>query len=68
MDLGSAGLTFEVRFVINFKQDVRVAVNLVPKDPAGGFHPGFARAAVDVDAGNSRQHNCFVGRWSGLAF
>jgi hypothetical protein len=32
MDLGIAGLTFEVPFVINFKQDLRFALNLVPKD------------------------------------
>jgi hypothetical protein len=32
MDLGIAGLTFEVPFVITFTQDVRFAVNLVPKD------------------------------------
>ena len=37
MDLGRAGLTFEVRFVINFKHDVRVAVNLVPRDPQRDF-------------------------------
>jgi len=61
MDLGIAGLTFEVPFVINFKQDLRFALNLVPKDyrsffvtpsiranvfPTAGFHPGLARAAV----------------------
>ena len=61
MDWGIASLTFEVPFVINFKQDLRFAVNLVPKDyrsffvtpsiranvfPHSGISPWLARAAV----------------------
>jgi hypothetical protein len=40
MDLGSDRLTFEVHFVINFKHDVRVAVNLVPRDQQRDFTLG----------------------------
>jgi hypothetical protein len=34
MDLGIAGLAFEVPFVINFKQDLRFALNLFPMTTA----------------------------------
>jgi hypothetical protein len=72
MDLGIVGLTLEVPFVINFKQDVHFDLNLVPKDyralfvtpavranvfPHSGLRPGLAR--VEALAISAR-----IPRWS----
>ena len=53
MDLGIAGLTFEVPFVINFKQDLRFALNLVPKDYRSFFVTPSIRANVFPHSGIS---------------
>jgi hypothetical protein len=46
MDLGIVGLTFEVPFVVNFKQDVHYDVNLVPKDYQSFFVTPAIRANI----------------------
>jgi hypothetical protein len=53
MDLGIAGLTFEVPFVINFKQDLRFALNLVPKDYRSFFVTPSIRVNVFPHSGIS---------------
>jgi hypothetical protein len=53
MDLGIAGLTFEVPFVITFTQDVRFAVNLVPKDYRSFFVTPSIRANIFPHSGIS---------------
>jgi hypothetical protein len=45
LNLGLAGLTFEVPFVVNFKQDVHFQVNLVPKD----YKSFFVTPAIRVN-------------------
>lgn len=53
MDLGLAGLTFEVPFVINFKQDVHFDLNVVPKDYQAFFVTPAIRANLFPHAGLS---------------
>jgi hypothetical protein len=53
MDLGIVGLTFEVPFVINFKQDVHFDVNLVPKDYQAFFVTPAVRANIFPHSGLS---------------
>ena len=50
MDLGIAGLTFEVPFVINFKQNVNFDLNLVPKDYKSFFVTPAIRANLFPDS------------------
>ncbi len=45
LNFGLAGLTFEVPFVVNFKQDVTFVVNLVPKD----YKSFFVTPAIRVN-------------------
>jgi hypothetical protein len=53
MDLGIVGLTLEVPFVINFKQEVHFDLNLVPKDYRALFVTPAVRANVFPHSGLS---------------
>jgi hypothetical protein len=53
MDLGIAGLTFEVPFVANFNQDLHFDVNLVPKDYQSFFVTPAIRANIFPHSGLS---------------
>jgi hypothetical protein len=53
MDLGIAGLTFEVPFVVNFNQKVHFDVNLVPKDYQAFFVTPAIRANIFPHSGLS---------------
>jgi hypothetical protein len=53
MDLGIAGLTFEVPFVANFNQDLHFDVNLVPKDYQSFFVTPASRANIFPHSGLS---------------
>jgi hypothetical protein len=53
MDLGLIGLTLEVPAVVNFKQDLRFAVNVVPKDYRSFFVTPAVRANLFPESGIS---------------
>ena len=53
IDLGLVGLTGELPFVVNFKQDIHFDVNLVPKDYKSFFITPSIRANVFPHAGLS---------------
>jgi hypothetical protein len=53
MDLGVIGLTVEMPIVVDFKQDLRFAVNVVPKDYRSFFVTPAVRANLFPESGIS---------------
>jgi hypothetical protein len=53
MDLGLIGLTVEMPIVVDFKQDLRFAVNVVPKDYRSFFVTPAVRANLFPESGIS---------------